>query len=637
MKISDIAVPEIYRSSSDFRFFLKWFELAMERVKHDTENIVDLYDPLRCPEQLLWMLGDTVGYKYDSRLPASFNRLVLLYFMSMIRHKGSKDGVTLAAEVNLAQFNLLDYGKQSDILHNRLEDTSIPVNSVYVTPHTDEGYIEVVYFSENKPIDACLEYVRPLGMYLFDYAGVRYDGRTKVSVDARLTNSNELNTSVGPTRVGHYRREDYARMQKTKHRISTDHVTADGKVEWESEFSQIGDIWILSGTPKVKNNEISSADAGDTVESTDSDGFVWKSENKRFGWTLSKNSDGSWNMKDSNSQTVGCIADNTIGTVGSGWTFRKVNNQEGMFTLSTKHVTEEGEQVFYLASNLLESGRFRGYLKSTIDANPDIYNTRFCFYKYNEDKDAYVLINKTSDLTPSKYVIMTQSYALSVLDNSGVIVGTGTGTASVVAVQARDEQVLDYAHRRNKTYYRNSDSEQITGATLDAGYRSLYTLQLSNNEHIVKANLPTIFGLGYNPETRLSGSLSIGTHESTPATRRLTASDLFDRLPWNLAYDKTADEANTHKRSSVDGRSTIHDVSTVRDGEPSAPVPAVNPSMHSVGDAISLGQYNRPKQDNPVGINKFYTKTTVEYISDPEGLPTTVEISIHDPKNADDD
>ena len=227
LKISDISLPEVYTSSSDFRFFCKWFETALQRIKYDTENLLDLYDPLRCPAHLLWMLADTIGFKYDDRLPVAFNRLVLLYFMSMIRHKGSKDGVTLAAEVNLAQFSILmrayqgytdDNGNEiepNDILQNRLEDTSIPVNSVYVTPHTEEGYIDVVYFADRKPINACIEYVRPLGMYVFEHAGVRYDSRTKISIDARLANSRDLNTSIGPTHVGHYRRDDYARLQRS--------------------------------------------------------------------------------------------------------------------------------------------------------------------------------------------------------------------------------------------------------------------------------------------------------------------------------------------------------------------------------------------------------------------------------------
>ena len=214
MKFSDVSVPEIYKESADFRFFLKWIELALSKVKYDTENLLDLYDPQRCPEHLLWMLGDTMGYKFDDRLPTAFNRLVMLYFMSMIHNKGSKNGVTLAAEVNLAQFSIQSYGKENDVLYNRLEDTSIPVNAAYVTPHPHEGYIDVVYFSAEVPTDACIEYVRPLGMYCFQHAGVRVDARTKISIDARLTDSNNYGLSIGPTRVGHYTRADYASLQQ---------------------------------------------------------------------------------------------------------------------------------------------------------------------------------------------------------------------------------------------------------------------------------------------------------------------------------------------------------------------------------------------------------------------------------------
>lgn len=216
MNIREVSVPECYEESQDFRFFLDWFSASLEKIRYDHEHAEDLYDPLRCPEWLLWLLSDTMGYKFDDRLPSSFCRLVLVYFMSMIRLKGSKDGVTLAAEVNLAQFNLLQYGIENDILFNRLEDTSVPVNAVYVTPFTDKGYIDVVYFATEKPIDACIEYVRPLGMYLFQHAGVRFDADAEISIDARLTDTREMTMSIGPTHVGHYSREDYARMQKMK-------------------------------------------------------------------------------------------------------------------------------------------------------------------------------------------------------------------------------------------------------------------------------------------------------------------------------------------------------------------------------------------------------------------------------------
>lgn len=216
MNIKDIPVPEIYNSSADFRFFIRWFDYALTKTQYDTSNMMDLYDPLRCPKNLLWLLGDTMGYQYDDRLCAAFNRFAMLFFMSLIKYKGSKTGVTLAAEVNLKQKDINAYGEENNINYDRLEDTSIPVNSVFVDSNVEEGYIDVVYFTDEKPVDSCIEYVRPLGMYCFQHAGVRIDSTTRISVDARLANASDSLGSVGATRVGHYSRNDYARLQHMK-------------------------------------------------------------------------------------------------------------------------------------------------------------------------------------------------------------------------------------------------------------------------------------------------------------------------------------------------------------------------------------------------------------------------------------
>lgn len=242
---------------------MDWFAESLTKIQYDTENFLDLYDPLRCPEDLLWMLADTIGFKYDDRLPASFNRLVLIYFMSMIKNRGSKDGVTLAAETNLAQFNILlkakggidDNGNKiigNDILYNRLEDTSIPVNSVYVTPHTSDGYIDVVYFSTNIPIDACFEYVRPVGMFLFQHVGVRFDARTKIEVDARLTDTHDIGMSFGPMQVGHYRREDYARLQK---------IVEEANGEQDPKLHKRNEVWYRNSQYEDGNGTYESGTA----------------------------------------------------------------------------------------------------------------------------------------------------------------------------------------------------------------------------------------------------------------------------------------------------------------------------------------------------------------------------------------
>ena len=80
-------------------------------------------------------------------------------------------------------------------------------------------------------------------MYCFTHSGVRVDSRTKITVDARLTNLNDLSLPVGPTRVGHYRRADYASMQRLIERVP-------GKKYWERRQP----VWYRNsdyeGTPK---------------------------------------------------------------------------------------------------------------------------------------------------------------------------------------------------------------------------------------------------------------------------------------------------------------------------------------------------------------------------------------------------
>ena len=68
MNFADVPVPQVYKDSADFRFFLKWIEICLTKYRHDTDNLIDLLDPLRCPARLLWLLGGTCGYVYDEAL-----------------------------------------------------------------------------------------------------------------------------------------------------------------------------------------------------------------------------------------------------------------------------------------------------------------------------------------------------------------------------------------------------------------------------------------------------------------------------------------------------------------------------------------------------------------------------------------
>ena len=42
MRVSDIPIPEVYKESSDFRFFIKWFDAALEKVRFDADEDGDI-------------------------------------------------------------------------------------------------------------------------------------------------------------------------------------------------------------------------------------------------------------------------------------------------------------------------------------------------------------------------------------------------------------------------------------------------------------------------------------------------------------------------------------------------------------------------------------------------------------------
>lgn len=512
MDFKDISVPEIYKSSQDFRFFLDWFNEALSKIKYDIENLSDIYDPLRCPSNLLWALADTMGYKYDDRLPTSFNRLVLMYFMDMIRNKGSKNGVTLAAETNLAQFNILMQAggytdennithKGNKILYERLDNTSIPVNSVYVTAHTDKGYIDIVYFSTKMPKDACIEYVRPLGMYCFQHAGVKFDARTKLSVDARLTNINDVNErnqynmTFGPTQVAHYTREDYARLQKT--------------VDQELDLSKLN----LTNWDKNLEFPITATFNEETSENIIQ--YTTVTHYERF-----------YTVVDNIQPNTDYILTFDFCTP-SGFSWGNYENRQDVCLFVVP-----GSQIDKLNDN--SKGFLNPGLGLTILARSDKFNV-----SPNDNYTKYTLSFNSGN---------NNSICIS-LDFGYIKDGTLTEFKFKGLELRRDilnvSPMNDTRHTRREVWQSNKANEVTTNPLLNPAYRAVYSLQLSNNEQIVKSliDIDPIFSLGYGPT-------NIHTSYPDDYLKHIYQDHYADgtvvtNKPWNLRYDKELEESIT--------------------------------------------------------------------------------------------
>jgi hypothetical protein len=84
-------------------------------------------------------------------------------------------------------------------------------------------------------------------MYCFQHAGVRIDSTTKISVDARLANANDVLGLIGTTRVGRYSRNDYARLQHmTNEPKQRNNLNDSRALAWEnSSTAPVG------GSPKM--------------------------------------------------------------------------------------------------------------------------------------------------------------------------------------------------------------------------------------------------------------------------------------------------------------------------------------------------------------------------------------------------
>lgn len=153
-------VPEIYRDSRDFRVFLKLFSLIVDVQKHDIDNWTTLYDPMLCPDEFLPLLSDFIGYRYDSSLSVTENRVIMSEFNTVIKNKGSEIGLRLAAALSMnAQ---LASDPDSDEYIRAV--SQLQFLELFYNPET--GVIQIFYPRDLTKIRDIFKYVRPVGSFL---------------------------------------------------------------------------------------------------------------------------------------------------------------------------------------------------------------------------------------------------------------------------------------------------------------------------------------------------------------------------------------------------------------------------------------------------------------------------------------
>lgn len=143
-------VPKAYSKSRDYKAILKLLDLIICSAKSDCDNLSKIFNPMLCPIDLLPSLASYVGYTYDISQTQYANRLIIKYYQSLIRNRGSITGIKLAVALAINAYGEYDTGSTSlfDIYYNRSK------NIIYIYIYSN-NYINKIY--------DLIEVVRPAG------------------------------------------------------------------------------------------------------------------------------------------------------------------------------------------------------------------------------------------------------------------------------------------------------------------------------------------------------------------------------------------------------------------------------------------------------------------------------------------
>ena len=174
-------VPEIYRESRDFRVFLKLLDIVINSCKYDIANWTTLYDPLQCPENFLPLLADFIGYRYDTSLSVTENRVIMSEFNTMIKNKGSEIGLRLAAALSMnAQL-------ASDPMSKEYIRAVSQLQFLELFYDYDTGIIRIYYPRDLTKIRDIFKYVRPVGSFIELILTEFPEPESDIAISARAT------------------------------------------------------------------------------------------------------------------------------------------------------------------------------------------------------------------------------------------------------------------------------------------------------------------------------------------------------------------------------------------------------------------------------------------------------------------
>ena len=149
--------------------------------EYDIDNWTTLYDPLQCPENFLPLLADFIGYRYDTSLSVTENRVIMSEFNTMIKNKGSEIGLRLAAALSMnAQL-------ASDPMSKEYIRAVSQLQFLELFYDYDTGIIRIYYPRDLTKIRDIFKYVRPVGSFIELILTEFPEPESDIAISARAT------------------------------------------------------------------------------------------------------------------------------------------------------------------------------------------------------------------------------------------------------------------------------------------------------------------------------------------------------------------------------------------------------------------------------------------------------------------
>lgn len=184
-------VPEVYSESRDYRVFLRLLSVLISVLKDKVDRVPTLYSSDECPKDLLYLLADMVGYNLDSSRTVQSNRMVVSNYPVMLRNRGSRTGLKMAAALSL---------------NSKSASPSYSLDNILIEYDFDKGLIKIYYPSDEELDFDLIEAVRPIGSRIQYIAStIRKNTEevdVKVDVFKDVDKWNKDRTEVGKSKVG---------------------------------------------------------------------------------------------------------------------------------------------------------------------------------------------------------------------------------------------------------------------------------------------------------------------------------------------------------------------------------------------------------------------------------------------------